>query len=110
MSTFAEDKRAYWSAHLSAFKQSGLSQQAYCQEHKIKANTLWYWRRKLKPESSSPSLSVSDEFPSPAFIPVVQSDTSGSVCVEIQLLNGLRIQGVTQETLPWIQTLVTLLS
>jgi len=40
-------KAESWRKHLAAWKNSGLSQVQYCQEHHLKKNTFLYWRKKL---------------------------------------------------------------
>jgi len=53
----ASDKRAYWAAHVRAWRASGLSQTEYCRREGLNRNLLSQWkgkleggRRKRKPE------------------------------------------------------------
>lgn len=40
-------KHAFWQNHIEQFSASGLTQQAYCEQHDLKAHQLIYWRRKV---------------------------------------------------------------
>ncbi|MGB0713006.1 MAG: IS66 family insertion sequence element accessory protein TnpA, partial [Gammaproteobacteria bacterium] len=52
------DKRAQWRERLDQWRQSGLSQTAYCTRHDLKLATFRYWRQQLRDEA----------VPSPRFI------------------------------------------
>ncbi|WP_321528840.1 IS66 family insertion sequence element accessory protein TnpA [Sedimenticola selenatireducens] len=41
------EKAVFWKAHFSDWKQSGLTQQAYCKQHDLKFSTFGYWRKRL---------------------------------------------------------------
>jgi len=40
-------KAEIWKQHIVAWRESGLSQQAFCQQHDIKPHNLQYWRKRL---------------------------------------------------------------
>jgi len=42
-----EKKAAFWKKHLSGWRQSDLSQKAYCEKHNLKFATFGYWRKRL---------------------------------------------------------------
>ena len=50
------EKQRYWDEHLSKWKESGLSQSAYCREHELNLHRFNYWKRRLSPKSPSVSL------------------------------------------------------
>ena len=41
-------KRSYWSAHIKAWKSSGLSQAEYCRVYNLKSNAFTYWKGRFK--------------------------------------------------------------
>ena len=43
-----QDKREQWSAHLAQWRDSGLSQTAYCRERGVSLARFGYWRRRLR--------------------------------------------------------------
>lgn len=40
-------KEDIWKQHIADWQESGLSQQAFCQQRHIKAHNLHYWRKRL---------------------------------------------------------------
>ena len=48
-----EEKEAYWTSHIKKWRQSGLSQTAYCKQEDVSLCQLGYW---LKKEKSAPEL------------------------------------------------------
>jgi hypothetical protein len=44
-------KTNYWTQHVQALKESGLSRRAYCEKNQIKVSTLDYWCQKLNPSA-----------------------------------------------------------
>ena len=78
--TIVERKAQIWSDRIASWKQSGLSQRAYCEQHQLVLGTFVYWRCRLKKlEAVTPA-------DKPRFLPVTikqQSDTSLTL-----LING----------------------
>jgi len=50
-----EEKEIYWSGHIKNWRQSGLSQTAYCKQEDVSLCQLGYWLKKEK--------SISDQTP-----------------------------------------------
>jgi len=48
----AEYKRKIWSERIASWKQSGLSQRAYCKQHQLVLGTFCYWRGRLKKQKA----------------------------------------------------------
>jgi hypothetical protein len=49
-------KHADWQQHLQAWETSGLTQSAYCEQHRLKLATFTYWRARLpRTDQTSPS-------------------------------------------------------
>ena len=40
-------KAEIWQQHIDSWKDSGISQTAYCKQHKIKQHNMQYWRKRL---------------------------------------------------------------
>ena len=84
-----QNKRRFWEHHLEQWRQSGLSQLAYCRKHDLKPHRFYYWRRRiLKPQ------------PDVSFLPVtLPADTpQGSHLLRILMPNGcvLELEGWTE--------------
>ncbi|MCB2218557.1 MAG: hypothetical protein KQH59_21055 [Desulfobulbaceae bacterium] len=56
-------KQSFWQHHIDDWRQSGQSQQRYCQTHGLALATFGYWRRKLRKGSAE----------KPRFYPLVLS-------------------------------------
>tara|TARA_R110001583_G_scaffold92911_2_gene235628 strand:+ start:194 stop:493 length:300 start_codon:yes stop_codon:yes gene_type:complete len=46
-------KPEQWQQHLNLWRESGLSQTAFCQQHNIAAHNFQYWRKRLSPKTDS---------------------------------------------------------
>jgi len=78
-------KAEWWKSHLGAWRDSGLSQAAYCREHRLSVACFGYWRGKLR--SSSAQLAPSTQ----ALLPIVLSEVPRSDDrIDVTLPNGLR--------------------
>lgn len=42
-----QDKHQFWQLHISAWKQSGMSQADFCRRHGLNIKIFGYWKRKL---------------------------------------------------------------
>ena len=49
-------KQRFWDEHLCGWKESGLSQSAYCREHGLKLHRFLYWKKRLLPEKTAVSM------------------------------------------------------
>lgn len=103
--TRARDREQIWREVMERWRESGLSQQAFCEQEQIKLTTFGYWRRELKRRDGQdapamaldarPSAKTTDSSrkkPAPLFVPVeINESQSGSAC-EIVLSDGLVIR------------------
>ncbi len=49
-----DQKRSFWSTHISTWKASRLTQAEYCRRHELKFHQFVYWRRKFSPKPAAP--------------------------------------------------------
>ena len=92
-----EGRRAYWQSQVRQWQRSGLSKQAYCREHGLKAASLYRWCARLR----------AGETTQPGFVPVrLPSVGANGYALELMLVNGgvLRI-GAGADPL-WVSQLV----
>lgn len=83
---YDKDKQEQMYAMVGSWKQSGLSQKAYCEQNNIRYYVFHYWYKRYRDE-----LAGGD---SPAFIPLdVNPAPSNAMCagVELVLPDGKRI-------------------
>ena len=60
-----EYKRKIWSERIASWKESGISQRAYCEQHQLVLGTFCYWRSRLKEQKSG------GHADKPRFLPVM---------------------------------------
>ena len=80
-----EGRRAYRQSQVQQWQRSGLSKQAYCREHGLKAASLYRWCARLR----------AGETTQPGFVPVrLPSIAANGYALELMLVNGgvLRIR------------------
>lgn len=73
-------------ATIAAWKQSNLSQKAYCEQHQIRYHVFHYWYKRYRNEQSAR--------PQASFIPLnVKPSLPGTSCtnIEVILADGKRI-------------------
>ena len=82
-----EQRRAFWSEKVAAWQASGLSGQAFCQQHQLTYHQFSYWRRKFQDQQQ-------DQAPS-GFARVVPAGASApSAGLTVSLPSGLAISGI----------------
>lgn len=107
MTTNRDDKRLIWQQHIEAWKSSGKTQQAYCDENNIKPTQLWYWNRRLNPKTIDAKPAVTQKKRSFAFVPVhIDTCNANDQGLIIALPNGLVIRGITAQTMPLLKNLI----
>ena len=100
-----------WYKHIEAWKQSNLSQKAYCDQHNLKAAQLSYWHRKFE-QAKLPQ--ASKAVPS-NFVPVTVSeeskikDNTPSPDLTLQLPNGACLTGIQLSNIEVVQALLKVL-
>ena len=45
--TPAQSKEDFWRSHIAGWRESGLNQREYCQQHGLSKSALGWWRTKL---------------------------------------------------------------
>jgi hypothetical protein len=82
----AHDKTAFWSGHLAAQADSGLTQKAYCQAHGLARKSFGHWKRRLSAEPPAPA--------PPTWLPVTVAAEPpvGAAAIVVRLGDGLSIE------------------
>lgn len=94
-----------WLERVQSWRDSGLTQSAWCQQQGIRVSKFGYWKRKLETSSS-----VKPVLPNSGFVPVVphpEPATSYEVSpLSITLPNGVTVSGIDDSNLLIAQRLV----
>ncbi len=96
-------KRQFWTAHIEQWRQSDLSQSAYCRRHDLDRHRFFYWRRRIfKPKETI------------SFLPVTlpKAETTGPIttAVRIHTPNGFAIELKLQHSACDLGRLVTMVA
>lgn len=102
----ADSKQArVWARRVAAFERSEQTRGAWCAEQGVNANTLDYWRRKLKLGSTALVPIVIE--PAARVTPVDRSNAvGGAALVEIALPNGTQIRVLPGTDALWLASLL----
>ena len=96
----------FWETHINAWKETNLSQAAYCLEHELQIHRFGYWKRKLI-TSNVPAVSEQAFVQLSPVQPVVSYSMDSTL--SLQLPNQLRIEGITADNLYLVKELSELL-
>jgi hypothetical protein len=80
-------KREQWTALVDEWRQSGLSQKAFCQQRQLNLHSLQYWRKILAQSESSETHSEKDN----GFIPLFLAEPAVTE-VRIALSNQFKLE------------------
>lgn len=97
LSTLTRDQ--FWYEHVVSWRQSGLTQSAYCRREGLILHQWHYWRKKL---DGAYQLST----PSDDFVPVQVIDASSTSGLSVTLPNGVVIEGISQDNVEVISGLI----
>lgn len=76
----SHQKHDFWKTHVEQWQQGGLSQSAYCRRHGLKANSFYYWRRRIL--SPPGEVSLSTRCPTGAFFVQPQKNQCSYPCAQ----------------------------
>lgn len=94
-----------WRQHIEEWRNSGLSQQAFCRDRNLSYHQFHYWRKKL-------ALATVDETPlrSSALVPVTYTSPSPDTCLSVHLPSGISLRGIASDNLALVERLLVSLS
>ena len=98
----------HWSDHIQSQRDSGFTQQAYCQKHHLKPHQFWYWKRKLAGGSVNKSAQPVKQKQN-GFVQVSVATPTSIQHLRITLLNGITVDGITDHNQHLAQQLIGVL-
>ena len=102
----AAERRAFWQAHLTNWRQSGLNQAAYCREQGLNAHRFRWWKRQLTvastAEKSVSAAFLAVEVQPPRLIPHAAHDSG----IALQLDTGVRVEVAVGFDAPTLQAVL----
>jgi hypothetical protein len=86
--TSSDDKQSLWSDRIAAWKDSGLSQQKYCDQEHLTYTTFVYWRGRLRQLADDACASGKVHF-APVMI---RQESDAKLTLQINGLHGVDIR------------------
>ena len=90
----------YWQEHINRWRESGLSQSAYCQREGLKLHCWYYWHKKLTQIPADKSRSRND------FIAVEVMSQARDQSLSVKLPNGIIIDGISTDNMALVGALL----
>ena len=103
---FSQSKRYHWKSIISAWRDSGLSQSAFCRKNDLNLPQFTYWRVKILGKTNKgcqPSTSRSD---TSAFVPVQTSNHRSETGLRINLPNGIILSGIDEHNVVLLKAII----
>ena len=98
----AGELEAHWRGHVDAWRASGDSQKAYCEQHGLRSHTLSYWHRRLAkgPVSSAAGNPLT-------LVPAVRGPSAAAAAPILSLHSpqGWRLELATLPPAGWVTAL-----
>ena len=101
MTNKLEEKRTRWQQHIHDWRESGLTQKAYCDSHNLKPNQFWYWQRQVRLAEGgicqeNPAAMKPEQGSRSAFIParLGAQDAQTPTGLSLEFPNGIRVHGI----------------
>ena len=105
MSQLSTKQRSAWANHIQSQLALGLSQQAYCTQHGLKAHQFSYWKHQLASTVEAPSTSQ-PKSAQRGFVPVKVVAAPSMSHLLITLPNDTQLHGIDEHNLPLVQQLL----
>lgn len=105
MRQLSPTQRSAWADHIQSQRTSGLSQQAYCTRHGLKAHQFSYWKHQLASTVNEPSKSQAKSVHRD-FVPVNVVAPSSTGSLTVTLPNGIQLNGISEHNLTLVQQLI----
>ena len=100
----ASEATQRWAVHVQRWRESGLTQAAYCQQHDLNRHTLTYWSWRLRREAET-----ARDLPqaTPALVPIrVAAPVATSLDLVLAWPSGLRLQLPIGTDAEWLAALL----
>ena len=103
MSRLSAQQRSVWADHIQSQRDSGITQEAYCQKHDLKPHQYWYWKRKL---AGSRVTKTAQPVKQNGFVQVSVARSTPIQHLRITLPNGITVDGITDHNQHLAQQLI----
>jgi len=102
----SQSKRDHWSPIINAWRDSGLSQSAFCRKNKLNRPQFTYWRAKILAKPNVECHPSKGSFKTSPFVPVHALDTQSKTGLRVSLPNGVILSGIDKHNVGLLKTIV----
>ncbi len=89
-----QKRAAFWREQVEQWRQSGLTQMAFCKTNNLVYHRFVYWQRKFEAPSSP---STPPAKPMGRFVGVTRTEPASTTGLTVALPNGMSLQGITAD-------------
>ncbi len=103
---FSQSKHEYWKPIINAWRDSGLSQSAFCRKNDLNLPRFTYWRAKIlgKTNKGYPPLTAKPN--ASAFVPVRTSNKQNDTGLQLNLPNGIFLSGIDEHNVVLLKAII----
>jgi hypothetical protein len=102
----SQSKHEHWNSIISAWRDSGLSQSAFCRKNELDLPQFSYWRAKIlgKTNKGYPPLTAKPD--ASAFVPVQTADNRSDAELRVNLPNGMILSGIDEHNVVLLKAII----
>ena len=102
----SQSKYAHWKPIISAWRDSGLSQSAFCRKNKLNRPRFTYWRAKILGTTHKGYQASTTQPDASAFVPVQTSDNPSEAGLRVNLPNGIILSGINEHNVVLLKAII----
>ena len=93
-------KQVEWEQQIKSWRESGLTQTAYCEQSQLKPHQFIYWKKKIEGKPNKPGTSKPNGFAQ------VQTMSARSAGLTLSLPGGIQISEITETNVGLLKRLL----
>jgi len=102
----SQRKRDHWGPIIKAWRDSGLSQSAFCRKNNLNRPQFTYWRAKILSKTDGPRHSSTTQRGTSSFVPVEAFDSQSNTGLRVSLPNGVILSGINEHNVALLKVIV----
>jgi len=102
----SQSKRDHWNPLIHAWRDSGLSQSAFCRKNHLNRPQFVYWRKKILGKIDKTPRSSTNRQDASSFVPVKVFDRQILAGLRVSLPNGIILSGIDEQNVALLKSIV----
>jgi hypothetical protein len=104
--SFSQSKHDHWKPIVSAWRDSGLSQSAFCRKNELNLPRFAYWRVKILGTTNKGYQASTTRPDASAFVPVHTTDNRSNAGLRLNLPNGMILSGIDEHNVVLLKAII----